>query len=113
MVNSNLYQFFHRFPRWGIRIKCAKIPDIPLNLLVRFCSLRVLIFKFSRVPVSQSGLTYLYTPTSTIRPLFDDFDLPFPQDFEQPFNASGVLQSNDMLPSGLDTTGISMGGEMF
>jgi len=79
-----------------------------------FYSLRVLIFnKISRVPVSQNDFTYLFTPRSTIRPLFDYFDLPFPQVFEQPLNFSEVLQLNDTLPSGLDTAGISMGGETF
>ena len=78
-----------------------------------FYLLRVLIFKFSRVPVSQNGLTYLFTPRSAIFPLFDYFDLPFPQDFEQPFNFSTILQPNDTLPSGLDTAGISAGGETF
>jgi len=112
MVNSNLYQFFHRFPRWGIRIKCAKIPDIPLNLLVHFCSFGVLIFKFSRVPVSKDGLsTYLFTPGSTIRPLFEAFNLSFP--FEQPLNFSKVVDPDETLPSGLNTTGIYMGGETF
>jgi len=78
-----------------------------------FYSLRVLIFKFSRIPISQNNFTYLFTPRSTIRPLFDYFDLPFPQDVEQPLNFSRVLQLNDTLPSGLDTAGISMGGETF
>jgi hypothetical protein len=78
-----------------------------------FCSLRVLIFKFSRVPKSENNLTYVFTPRSTIRSLFDHFDLPFPQVLEQPFNFSWVVYPNDTLPSGLDTTGISMGGETF
>jgi hypothetical protein len=76
-----------------------------------FCSLRVLILKISRVPLSENNFTYLFTPQSTIRPLFDDFDLPFPQNFEQPLNFSKVVHPNDTLPNGLDTTGISMGGE--
>ena len=78
-----------------------------------FCSLRVLILKFSRVPLSENNFTYVFTPRSTIRSLFDHFDLPFPQVFEQPFNFSTVLHQNDTLPRGLDTTGISMGGEAF
>ena len=76
-----------------------------------FCSLRVFIFKFSRVPLSPNGLTYIFTPRSTIHSLFDHFDLPFPQVFERPLNFSQVLQPGDTPPSGLDTTGISIGGE--
>jgi len=78
-----------------------------------FCSLRVLIFKISRVPLSQNNFTYLFTPQSIIRPLFAGFNLSFPQAFEQPLNFSTVVDPNDTLPSGLDTTGISMGGGMF
>ena len=77
------------------------------------CSVRMLIFKISRVPVSNDSLTYLFTPRSTIGPLFDGFDLPFPQELEPPFNFSGVLTSNDTLPSGIDRAEISMGGETF
>ncbi|KAF8954430.1 hypothetical protein BDZ97DRAFT_1865139 [Flammula alnicola] len=82
-----------RFPRWGIRIKCAKIPDIPNNI----------------IPLSENNLTYLFTPRDTIRGLFQNFEMDFPQGFEAPLNFTQVMHPNDTLPSGLDPSGIATG----
>ncbi|KDR74467.1 hypothetical protein GALMADRAFT_71149 [Galerina marginata CBS 339.88] len=82
-----------RFPRWGIRIECVKIPDIPHNL----------------VPLSEHNFTYLFTPRDTLRPLFQHFNLLLPQDYEQSFNFSSTLYLNDTLPSGINTSSIAMG----
>ncbi|KAF8811878.1 hypothetical protein BYT27DRAFT_7088549 [Phlegmacium glaucopus] len=79
-----------RFPRWGIRIKCAKITD-PVDI----------------VPISKNNLTYLYTPRDTLRPLFDWFSLPFPAELEQVLNSS-VLVPGDTVPGGLDLTSIAI-----
>ncbi|KDR76711.1 hypothetical protein GALMADRAFT_225654 [Galerina marginata CBS 339.88] len=80
-----------RFPRWGIRIKCTKIPDISDNL----------------IPISYGGLTYLFTPRETIRHLFQYFDMTLPQNYEQPFNFSSFINPNDTFPSGFDASGIA------
>jgi len=65
---------------------------------------------YSRVPLSERNFTYVFTPQNTIRPLFDDLDLDFPQALQRPLNFSDVVDPNDTLPSGLDKAGISIGG---
>ncbi|KDR76712.1 hypothetical protein GALMADRAFT_139606 [Galerina marginata CBS 339.88] len=92
-LGAVLRQVIAVFPRWGIRIKCAKIPEIPNNL----------------VPVSTNGFTYLFTPRETIRSLFQDFNMSIPGDYEKPFNFSSVVASNDTLPSGLNTSSVVLG----
>ncbi|KAF8811858.1 hypothetical protein BYT27DRAFT_7088513 [Phlegmacium glaucopus] len=84
-----------RFPRWGIRIKCAKITD-PVDI----------------VPISKNNLTYLYTPRDTLRPLFDGFSLPFPAVLEQVLDSS-VLAPGDTLPDRLDLTSIAIAATFF
>lgn len=52
-----------RQPRWGIRIKCEKIPDAQNNIL----------------PISTNlSLTYVFIPKDTIGTLLDYFGKPFP-----------------------------------
>ena len=62
------------------------------------------------MPLSDNNYTYLFTPQSTIRPLFDAFGLDFPQALQPPLNFSTVVDLKDTLPGGLNKTGISMGG---
>ncbi|KAF8164850.1 hypothetical protein B0H34DRAFT_648623 [Crassisporium funariophilum] len=82
-----------RFPRWGIRIKCAKIPDGPTNIIT----------------VSENDLTYLFTPRDTVRPLFQGVGLPFPARLEQPLNLTKTMHPNDTVPATLDISKIAMG----
>ncbi|KAF8883443.1 hypothetical protein BD779DRAFT_1802002 [Infundibulicybe gibba] len=65
-----------RYPRWGIRIHCTKLPDPSINI----------------VPRSDNNFTYTFTPRATLRSLFDSFKLPFPAKLEVPVNGSKVLQ---------------------
>ncbi|KAF8890375.1 hypothetical protein BD779DRAFT_1610820 [Infundibulicybe gibba] len=82
-----------RYPRWGIRIHCTKLPDPSINI----------------VPQSDNNLTYTFTPRATLRSLFDSFKLPLPAEFEAPVNGSKVLQKNDTFPVGLDVAATSLG----
>ena len=68
------------------------------------------LWTYSRVTVSKSNLTYLFTPQSTIRSLFDAFGLNFPEDLQRPFDFSTVVDPMDILPRGLNNSDISLGG---
>jgi hypothetical protein len=65
------------------------------------------------VSLSANNYTYLFTPQSTILPLFDYFDMDFPQSLKPPLNFSSVVDPKDTLPRGLNTTDISIGGARF
>ncbi|KAK0191490.1 hypothetical protein F5146DRAFT_1048998 [Armillaria mellea] len=76
-----------RYPRWGIRIHCEKIPDGSKNI----------------IPRSSNGFTYLFTPRETMKSLFSSFDLVFSSDLEE--SVTDALQLNDTLPSTVDVNG--------
>jgi len=69
-------------------------------------------WQLASVPISNSTLTYLYTPRDTLRPLFDEFSVPFPAALEKVLNSSNVLAPNDTLPDGLDLTSIAIAGTL-
>ncbi|KAG5645260.1 hypothetical protein DXG03_006562 [Asterophora parasitica] len=73
-----------RYPRWGTRTHCAKIPDLDKNL----------------IPFSQHEGTYLFTPRSVIQDLFSSFDLPYPT--IPRFDLANVLVPGDTVPNGVD-----------
>lgn len=79
-----------RYPRWGIRIHCEKIPDGSKNI----------------IPRSSNGFTYLFTPRETMKTLFSSFDLLFSSDLEE--SVTDVLQLNDTLPSTVDVNGTAL-----
>ncbi|KAK0205990.1 hypothetical protein DFS33DRAFT_1256607 [Desarmillaria ectypa] len=79
-----------RYPRWGIRIHCEKIPDGSKNI----------------IPRSSNGFTYLFTPRETMKTLFSSFDLVFSSDLEE--SMMDVLQLNDTLPSTVDVNGTAL-----
>ncbi|KAF8883434.1 hypothetical protein BD779DRAFT_1443935 [Infundibulicybe gibba] len=95
-----------RYPRWGIRIHCTKLPDPSINMRQ---SRTHLLIDESSVPRSDNGFTYTFTPRATLRSLFDSFKLPFPAQLEVPVNGSKVLQKNDTFPVGLDVAATSLG----
>ncbi|KAF8876304.1 hypothetical protein CPB84DRAFT_1795913 [Gymnopilus junonius] len=66
-AQGSLFLTSRRFPRWGIRINCLKIPDMSDNI----------------IPISANNFTYLFTPRETLRLLFQGFGLPFPLNFEK------------------------------
>ncbi|KAK0237132.1 hypothetical protein EDD85DRAFT_770802 [Armillaria nabsnona] len=78
---------FLRYPRWGIRIHCEKVPDGSNNI----------------IPRSFNNITYLFTPRETINTLFSSFGLDrlaFSSYRED--NVTAVLRLNDTLPSTVD-----------
>ncbi|KAF8200347.1 hypothetical protein BJ912DRAFT_1054714 [Pholiota molesta] len=83
-----------RFPRWGLRTRCANIPSLSDNLLV-----------------STDNLTYLFTPRDTLKSLFTDFGMDLPSTFEVPINLTDIMNTNDtrQLSKGLDQQSIAMG----
>ncbi|KAF9464261.1 hypothetical protein BDZ94DRAFT_1216732 [Collybia nuda] len=85
-----------RFPRWGIRMHCAKIPPGPSNILA----------------LSPSNFTYIFTPRETLRSLFDSFDKEYPS-ILKPFNATAVMQGNDTLPPDLNPNDLALGGHFY
>ncbi|KIY63410.1 hypothetical protein CYLTODRAFT_432999 [Cylindrobasidium torrendii FP15055 ss-10] len=82
-----------RFPRWGVRIHCDKIPDLGTNMITK--------------GNNTAGMTYLFYPIDTLQSLFDSFEMEFPSRLMQLLNVSNFLDVNDTLPIGLDITKIS------
>ncbi|GLB33262.1 hypothetical protein LshimejAT787_0101460 [Lyophyllum shimeji] len=85
-----------RFPRWGTRIHCAKIPDPEINIITR----------------SLNTFTYVFTPRAVLESLFTSFGMGYPTTL-MPFNASKVLQLNDTLPVGLDPAQTALGAAFY
>ncbi|KAK0467718.1 uncharacterized protein EV420DRAFT_1742822 [Desarmillaria tabescens] len=79
-----------RYPRWGIRIHCEKVPDGSKNI----------------IPRSFNNYTYLFTPRETMNTLFSSFGHVFSSDLEH--NVTDVLQKNDTLPSTVDVNGTAL-----
>jgi len=79
-----------RWPRWGIRLACQSLPNPALNL----------------VPLSPSGTTYVFLPTSFINSLATSLQVTVPPSLDPPFNSSQTLQGGDSLPVGLDPSTI-------
>ncbi|KDQ11824.1 hypothetical protein BOTBODRAFT_447914 [Botryobasidium botryosum FD-172 SS1] len=77
-----------RWPRWGIRLKCESLPNPALNL----------------VPLSPSGVTYVYLPNSFITSLATSLRVTV--SLGSPWNASQSLFGSDTLPAGLDPSTI-------
>ncbi|KAJ3509093.1 hypothetical protein NLJ89_g5402 [Agrocybe chaxingu] len=82
-----------KFPRWGIRIKCAKIPDQQVNI----------------IPLSENNRTYVFTPRDALTPLFAGFAMNFPEILKAPFNFSAAMHENDTVPAVLRASNISLG----
>ncbi|KAK0494193.1 hypothetical protein EDD18DRAFT_1464335 [Armillaria luteobubalina] len=79
---------FLRYPRWGIRIHCERIPDGSTNIL----------------PRSLNNFTYLFTPRETMNTLFSSFGLPnLSPGLET--NVTDVLNPNDTVPPTVDING--------
>lgn len=56
-------------------------------------------------------LTYVFTPRSTLRDLFEYFNKPLPDELKNPVDLAQVLQSNDSAPAELNVQETAMGGE--
>jgi len=63
--------------------------------------------------MSESNITYLFTPRETLRPLFSYFDMPFPDVLEKPLNMTRVLQNNDTVSGDINISKTAMGGTLF
>ncbi|RDB19547.1 hypothetical protein Hypma_013386 [Hypsizygus marmoreus] len=84
-----------RFPRWGTRLHCVKIPNPETNLVTR----------------SLNTFTYIFTPKSVLQSLFSTFNMDVPT--MNPFDASAVLQGNDTLPQDLDPNETALGAAFY
>ncbi|KAF9021430.1 hypothetical protein BDZ89DRAFT_1071387 [Hymenopellis radicata] len=85
-----------RYPRWGIRTHCEKLPDPAVNILPK---------------ANGTGWTYMFTPRSTLQSLFSSFNMDLPTIWESPLNASEVMSGKDTLPSDINFDDISLGGQ--
>ncbi|KAG6828760.1 hypothetical protein H0H92_006839 [Tricholoma furcatifolium] len=83
-----------RYPKWGIRIQCTKIPDANVNL----------------VPLSQNNITYVFTPRETLESLFASLEMDYPESAMVPFNITQTLLPGDSAPSSLNISDIALGG---
>lgn len=63
------------------------------------------------VPLSETDMSYLFTPREVLRPLFSSLGRSFPQSLEQPYNFSMLVDPLDSLPEALNMTSIALGGE--
>ncbi|KAK0216238.1 hypothetical protein IW262DRAFT_1449725 [Armillaria fumosa] len=87
---------FLRYPRWGIRIHCEKVPDGSTNI----------------IPRSFSNLTYLFTPRKTMNTLFSSFGLPnLSSGLET--NVTHIFHPNDTLPSTVDVNDTAFAANFF
>ncbi|EIN10259.1 hypothetical protein PUNSTDRAFT_132352 [Punctularia strigosozonata HHB-11173 SS5] len=87
-----------RFPRWGIRIHCQKLPDPAVHLR----------------PVAASGSTYIYIPRDLIKSLYESFDIQLPDALENTtFDPSLVLAPDDTMPSGFNVSDILYGVRFY
>ncbi|KAJ3571183.1 hypothetical protein NP233_g3915 [Leucocoprinus birnbaumii] len=76
-----------RQPRWGIRIKCEKIPDAQNNIL----------------PISTNlSMTYVFIPKETIGTLLNYFGKPFPTNYPPP----ALLTGDQPWPSNVNQSDI-------
>ncbi|KAK0237139.1 hypothetical protein EDD85DRAFT_771192 [Armillaria nabsnona] len=89
---------FLRYPRWGIRIHCEKVPDGSKNI----------------IPRSFNNFTYLFTPRETIITLFSSFGLDrIAFSSYQEDDVAAVLQLNDTLPSTVDVNGTAFAAYFY
>ncbi|KAL0949830.1 hypothetical protein HGRIS_009865 [Hohenbuehelia grisea] len=86
-----------RYPRWGIRIHCRKIPNADTNI----------------IPRSFANFTYMFTPRDTVRALFSSFDMDMPKILEQPLNASLATAPGDRFPSGIDPQSTALAAAFY
>ncbi|KAL0961471.1 hypothetical protein HGRIS_006415 [Hohenbuehelia grisea] len=86
-----------RYPRWGIRIHCRKIPDPTKNI----------------IPRSANNKAYLLMPQDTMRDLFTSFSIDLPRDLQKPLNTTQYLDANDTLPGNPDFSKISLAAPFF
>ncbi|KAF9004740.1 hypothetical protein BDQ17DRAFT_1354599 [Cyathus striatus] len=86
-----------RFPKWGIRIKCARIPDGNADM----------------IPRGNSTLTYVFVPRDTLQGLFSWFEMPLPGVFNAPLNMSNIMAPNDTLPATTKPEDLAMSAGKF
>ncbi|KAJ8488594.1 hypothetical protein ONZ45_g13895 [Pleurotus djamor] len=86
-----------RYPRWGIRMHCSKVPNPERHL----------------IPKSTLGLTYLFAPRETMTELYSSFGLTFPQVLDRPLNTSLVIRPGDNVSVTLDPNSLTLGAGFF
>ncbi|KAF8919143.1 hypothetical protein CPB85DRAFT_881024 [Mucidula mucida] len=87
-----------RYPRWGIRTHCEKLPDPAVNILPK---------------ANGTGYTYMFTPRSTLQSLFSSFNMDLPTLWESPLNASVAMQGTDTLPSDINVDDMSLSAYFY
>ncbi|KAF4602487.1 hypothetical protein EYR40_005696 [Pleurotus pulmonarius] len=85
-----------RFPRWGIRMHCRRIPNPTQNI----------------IPASTLGRSYVFTPRDTLRDLFSSFKLDLPDRLNNSVNLTDVLKG-DSLPASINTANTALGAVFF
>ncbi|KAF9645600.1 hypothetical protein BDM02DRAFT_490337 [Thelephora ganbajun] len=78
-----------RYPQWGVRIHCEKLPNPKVNL----------------IPFSNQSFTYAFLPQDLLRDLFASYGASLPTELTIP-NLK-LLDANDTIPSNIDPSKIS------
>ncbi|KAG6850014.1 hypothetical protein H0H93_002463 [Arthromyces matolae] len=99
-----------RYPKWGIRMRCATLPNTDVNLYVTLDKVQYGHLPFRSVPLSMNNKTYVFTPRPVLESLFSDFGMDYPEASIQPFNITQVVNPGDSVSSSLNTSDIALGG---
>ncbi len=101
-----------RYPRWGIRIHCEKIPDgsknmyVPRNYSFLLCC--GIYVSHNSIPKVFQWVHVSVHASETMKTLFSSFDRVFSSDLEE--SVTDALQLNDTFPSTVDVNGTALTG---
>ncbi|KAG6915381.1 hypothetical protein DXG01_011753 [Tephrocybe rancida] len=86
-----------RYPKWGIRIRCEKLPDPDVNL----------------VPLAPSNMTYLFTPRAVLVSLFSAFGMDYPESSMEPFDVAKVVRPGDSYNAAINANNTAFGAAFY
>ena len=101
---------FLRYPQWGIRIRCEKLPNPEVNLwgkVIYFPSNHTDSF-LPRIPLSSRNYTDVFVPRDFLQGLFGVYGLDLPTQFME-----ADLAEDGTVPSNIGPSAISYLGEFF
>ena len=103
-----------RYPQWGIRIHCEKLPNPEANLwgnLTHLPSNQPADLFRPRVPVPETSDTYIAVPQNFVRGLFGAYGMDLPTQFTKP--VLQYLVGNYTIPSTIDPSTVSYLSEFW
>ncbi|KAG6853509.1 hypothetical protein C0991_003704 [Blastosporella zonata] len=86
-----------RHPKWGIRIRCAKIPEPDVNI----------------IPLSPNNMTYVFTPRPVLASLFSAFNMDYPNASIAPFDVTKVVLPGDSYNAGVNASSTALGAAFY